>query len=472
MNPESLRKKYPRFIYKKYFYTIVGKDLKIWFGFEIPPSFFFHPKIIIKNVKRERVQKLKKEILDNLVFHLGLIEMISYWKLTCSPEIEIKKGRLDRNQIRWWQNLIINGMGEFFYKNKINFKRANFLKINSRSQTKRLKVYKKPLNKNKILVPVGGGKDSIVGLEILKKSKKEINCFSLNPTGASKKIIKIANFKKPIIVKRSIDKNLLELNRKGFLDGHTPFSGYLAFLSALLALIFDFKYVAFCNERSANEGNLKYLGKIINHQWSKSFDFEKKFRNYSKKYLIEDLEYFSFLRPLYEIQIAKCFSRYSQYFSAFLSCNEAYKTYSGTKKPTEKWCCNCPKCLFVFSILYPFLEKFVLIKIFGQDLFKKRNLLPIMKQLIGQKDFKPFECVGTKKETLVAFYLSWKKLKLKKEPKRVDLPFLLKYFEKRILPKYPSLDKESKKIINSWNKNHCLPKEFEKLLKQKSRLYI
>jgi len=207
---------------------------------------------------------------------------------------------------------------------------------------------------------------------------------------------------------------------------------------------------------------VEYLGKMINHQYSKSFDFEEKFRDYSKKYLAKNIEYFSFLRPLYEIQIAKIFSRYPQYFNAFLSCNEAYKTYSGKKKPTKKWCGKCPKCLFVFTILYPFIGKKKLIKIFGQNLFEKRRLLPLMLELIGERKFKPFECVGTKKESLVVFYLSWKKCR---ERFSVKIPFLTKYFEEKILTKYQNLEVDSRKIMKSWNNRNNLPKGFEKILK-------
>jgi len=254
----------------------------------------------------------------------------------------------------------------------------------------------------------------------------------------------------------------LELNQKGFLNGHTPFSAYLAFLGSFLAIIFDYEYIVFSNERSSNEGNVKYLKKLINHQYSKSFEFEKKFRKYVQKFLIKKIEYFSFLRPLYEIQIAKLFSKYKQYFPVFLSCNEASKTDSGKKIPTGKWCCSCSKCLFVYASLYPFLNIIQLEEIFGENIFRKINLIPMMEQLIGEKDFKPFECVGTRKESLVAFYLSWKKSHRKEER-----PFLLRHFEKKFLPKYKNLEEESKKIMNSWNNQHNLPGNFEKILKMK-----
>ena len=453
--------KYPKFIYQKYFYKVSGKDLKIFFYFKIEHSskaqsrkenevlfdhdISFRPEITIKNIPGRSLGQL-----DNLVFHLGLIEMISYWKATCSPTIEVLAGCLDKNQIKWWQGLIMKGMGQFSFENKIPFQKPKIICLGRSLSQPRQSLGKLG---QRILVPVGGGKDSVVTLELLKKAKKNINCFSLNPTDSAKKIMDAAGCKNPVIIERKIDKRLLELNKKGFLNGHTPFSAYLAFLSILLAVIFGYRYIALSNERSSNEGNVKYRGKTINHQWSKSFEFEQKFRGYSKKYLAKETNYFSFLRPLYEIQIAKLFSKYPKYFPLFLSCNEAYKTASGTKKPTKKWCSNCSKCLFAFAVLYPFLEEKETAKIFKKNLFEDKNLLPIMQQLIGERGFKPFECVGTKKESLMAFYLSWKKAG-KVSPR----PYLLDYFEKKILPKYKNLEKESKEILNSWNKQNNLPK--------------
>jgi len=440
-------KKYPKFIYQDYCYRISKNNLEILFTFKVEPDIKFSPKLIIKNCP-----EVKSDQIDNLVFHLGLIEMISYWKATCSPVIEVKAGFLNSEQIKWWQSLIAKGMGQFSYENKMPFQRPTI-------KTKGKSITRPDLTKLKerVLVPIGGGKDSIVTLETLKKAKKNINCICLNPTETDKRVMKAAGCDKPIIGERKIDKKLLELNQKGFLNGHTPISAYFAFFTTLAAAIFDYKYIALSNERSSNEGNIKYLGKTINHQWSKSFEFEQMFRRYSKKYLVKDVEYFSFLRPLYEIQIAKLFSQYPKYFPVFLSCNEAYKTYSGTRKPFKKWCGKCSKCLFVFTILYPFVGD-KLIKVFGKNLFLNKNLLPIMEELIGERGFKPFECVGTQKESLAAFYLSWRRSKEKRG--------LLKYFEEKILPKHPNLEKESEKILSSWNSQNNLSREFENILEK------
>lgn len=459
-----LRKKYPCFVYENYSWKVSKGNLDIFFNFSIGKAIKFSPRIIIENIDEKRLEKIGDRVLNNLVFHLGLIELLSYWKATCSPEIKIKPCSLNNEQIKWWKDLIFNGMGEFFYQNEINWLKPGFLEIIPLkscpcSDEKQEKASFVKL-KNRVLIPVSGGKDSIVTLELFKKAKKDINCFSLNPALAGRKIMKMEGCKKPIIVKRKIDEKLLELNRKGYLNGHTPFSAYLAFLSFLCALIFNYKYIAFSNETSSNEENLKYLGKEINHQYSKTWDFEKKFRKYSKKYLVKNIKYFSFLRPLYEIQVVKIFSNFPKYFPIFISCNEAFKTYSGRKKPFKKWCGKCPKCLFVFAVLYPFLAEKNLISIFKKNLFEEKQLLPIMKELIGRETFKPFECVGTKKESLTAFYLSFKKTN-----RTGDKLYLLEYFRKKVLPEYPNLGKESKKILNSWNSRNNLPKDFEKILK-------
>ena len=423
---DVLRKKYRRFLYKDFTINSKCGNIEISFNFGIEKLGSFTPKLRIKNVSKLQLKKINKEVLENLVFHLGLMEIPTYWKLTGSPIIEIQAGSLQKEQIKWWKDLIIKGMGQYFYENKINFLKSGFLKIVSKN-SKNLKKFNKEFKKHKFLIAMGEGKDSIVSLELLKKKKLDLNCFVVNPNKIHFKILRQAGIKTPIIVERKIDQKLIELNKKGFLNGHIPITALISFLAIFCGILFRYDNVVFSNERSADEGNLKYLGKIINHQYSKSFEFEKKLRNYTKKYLAPHLNYFSFLRPLHEIQIAKIFANFPQYFPLFLSCNEAKKTHSGRKKPTFKWCCQCPKCLFVFTILYPFLKEKQLIKIFGQNLFEKKELLPLMLQLIGKKGIKPFECVGTKKECLTAFYLS-----LGKAKRGGEIPYLLKYFETKI----------------------------------------
>ena len=417
MKLESLRKKYPSFIYQKYSYRLKRGNLRISFYFKIEPDIVFRPKIIIRNIPEERLEKIGKRALNNFIFHLGLMEMPSYWKVTCSPEIIIRAGALDKDQAAWWHNLIIKGMGQFFYENKIDWRDRDFLKVSVNPSIAAPALGTTDLElKNSYLVPIGGGKDSIVTLNLLKERDEKINAFLLNASRAAKRTITVAGLKSPIKTERKIDANLLALNAQGYLNGHTPFTAVLSFLSVFCAVLFDYQNVAFSNEKSANEGNIVYLSKNINHQWAKTSEFEKMFRVYCQKYLAQNVNYFSFLRKYSELQIAKMFAKYPKYFPAFSSCNRGIKI-------NRKWCNACSKCLFVFLMLYPFLTQKQILKIFGKDLFEEKSLLPTLKDLTGRGKHKPFECVGTYKETNEALRLS-----LIKAEKLKKLPYLLRKY--------------------------------------------
>lgn len=437
----DLRKKHPIFRYRKFEYAFEKESLNISFDFLLEPNIEFKPTLKIKGIKKNNFDK---EILDNLVFNLGMIELVSYYKASCAKEIIIECGSLSLKQKNFWKKLYLKGLGEFFFENKIDFTQKDFLKIISNSQ-KKFKV-KKVKTEEKTLLPIGGGKDSIVSLNLLKN--ENICCLGLNKT---KEIEKTIGKNKHIYIERKIDKKLLELNLLNYYNGHTPFSAYLAFLSLLTAYLTSSKYIALSNERSANEETMIYLHKKINHQYSKTFEFENDFRKYTQEFLIKGIEYFSFLRPLHEIQIAKIFTRYKKYYPIFMSCNEANKTCSGTKEKTLSWCGNCPKCLFVFIILYPFMEEKDLFKIFNKNLYEDKNL---KKELLKLLNSKPFECVGTKEESLLGLFLSYEKAKGKNY-------YLLNYLKKNNY--FEKINKE--KILNSFNGKNNLPLKFLKILK-------
>jgi len=281
----------------------------------------------------------------------------------------------------------------------------------------------------------------------------------LNPTPASLDIVRVSQTPEPIIVRRRIDQKLLRLNEEGYLNGHTPFSAYLAFLSTVCAVLFNFGSIAVSNERSSNEGNTFFRKIEINHQYSKSFDFEQRFQSYSRRYLAKSSNYFSFLRPLYELQIARIFSRFPQYFPVFRSCNRGQKTNS--------WCHKCAKCLFAFTILYPFLKEEDLTRnIFSENLFEKEELVEIAFSLLGKGEVKPFECVGSVEETIVAFYMCVKKIKQEGSL----LPIVLQSVEEEVLAQQPNMKERTFRILHSWNNQLAMPKDFETLLAREANL--
>ena len=237
---------------------------------------------------------------------------------------------------------------------------------------------------------------------------------------------------------------MIELNRQGFLNGHTPFSALVSFVSLLTAYLTNKKYIVLSNESSANESNVE--GTKINHQYSKSYEYECDFNNYVKENFKVDIHYFSLLRPLAEIQIAKLFAKFEEYHQVFKSCNV------GSKSEPWHWCCNCPKCLFVYIILSPFLTDEKIINIFGENLYQKEELLDTFIELTGNSIHKPFECVGTYEEVNYA-------ISRKIESYNENLPFLLEYYKKHF-----NLVPENNMLYN-YNEENNLPEEFIEIVR-------
>lgn len=365
-------------------------------------------------------KSLENNYVKNMVFNIGLIELISYWKSTCSPKIIIKCGYLNEEQINWWKKLYFYGLGELLYTNNIKTNINDLLDIKCFESNKEI-ISNENIEDNfeGYIVPIGGGKDSVVTLETLKIDRDQDYCLIINPKPVTLKCAEIAGlgYNNIIEIKRSIDQNLIELNKKGFINGHTPFSAMLAFVSYFVAYLLSKKYIALSNENSANESNV--VGEKINHQYSKSFEFECDFEDYAEKYLKMPIKYFSFLRPLNELQIAKIFSKHEKYHKVFKSCNV------GSKEKEWKWCLNCAKCLFAYIILSPYLYKNKLVSIFGADMFENKDLLEIFIELTGNGENKPFDCVGTYEEVNFAISKTIENIELRNE----TLPYLLQYYK-------------------------------------------
>ena len=473
----QLRTKHPSIHYKNYNYQIIGTNLKLKFTFSLKPNIVFNPYIEIKDIiNKQNKHLINSPILDKFIFNLGLIELFSYWKCAAPNQIVIECGSIIDLQNIYWHNLLINGMGEFFYKNKIDFTDSNFVKFISKSKVKKkISAHNnyQIVNQSKILIPVGGGKDSATSLGILDKNKLDYDCLILNPTTpAAQQLAQLSNANKTININRKIDPQLIELNKLGYLNGHTPFSALLAHISSLVAWLNGNKLVLVANEASANQENIVYKNTKINHQYSKTYDFEQKFNTYLNKFIISDvknnskkaiyssnLTYKSLIRPLNELQIGLLFSQFTKFHSIFRSCNIGQKQ--------GIWCHQCPKCLFVFLILYPFIEYQTLTtKIFNRDLFKDKKLLPDFKKLLNIEKIKPFECVGTYQECQASYWSI-----IKKYDDLENLPFLLK----ATYPQMQSLNKPKSSLkdhLNEWNKNNLLSSKFKKIIKNELKQAI
>ena len=384
---QSLRRQYPVFEYAAYHYREEADGLHLWFDFRIG-DIEFHPSAVIE---RRPFLNFDADI-DTIVFNIGMVELVSYWKCACPPVVKVLCGRFSAEQIAFWRKLYWHGLGEFFYTNGIAETPEAFMQVHCKpdDQSNASHVIQ---NTDKYLVPIGGGKDSVVTLELLRRAGKSVRPLIMNPRGATVECAAKAGFPigEVLVIRRTIDPTLLDLNAKGYLNGHTPFSAMLAFYTHLASVLSGIPNVALSNESSANESTV--LGTSVNHQYSKSLEFEDDFRAYCPSF-----NYFSFLRPLTELQIAMLFSRFTAYHDVFRSCNV------GSKQ--DIWCGHCAKCLFAYIILSPFIEPARLNAIFGKSMLYDTTLEHEFLQLTGKAETKPFECVGTVSEVNAALSMA------------------------------------------------------------------
>ena len=440
---EELRSQHPLFIYHGFELSV--DCLRFHFSID---EFDFYPEWTFNSSLNS--SELPREQAERLAFSLGMAELVSYWKCACCPKVEIRCGGLDTWQIEWWKKLYWNGLGEFFYRNGIQTTFEEFMTITAPFPEPLRKV---PRELSGTLVPVGGGKDSVVTLEILKSIGEDITPYIINVREATLGCVEAAGIaaEKAVTPHRTIDKTLLERNAAGWLNGHTPFSAVVAFSTLLFGSMKGVRYIALSNESSANETYVE--GANINHQYSKSTEFERDFREYCEHSFgsFGDIpEYFSLLRPLSEWQIAREFVKYPQYFGVFQSCNLGSKT--------DSWCCNCAKCLYVYILLAAFLDDKTLHGIFGCDMLEKTELAESFDGLVLEGEDKPFECVGTKDEVRLS-------LQMALERRRDKPPALLQRFVEQF-PEYKSVS-----LANYFDKDNFVPKRFLPILEKMTHEY-
>lgn len=444
---EKLRRKYPVFLYENFGSEFNETGLKISFDFNIPGLMRFAPSAIFHygNKKEHYINNYfnNKELADLIIFHIGMIEMVSYWKSVCSPEISINNHYINPEQANWWRKLYYHGLGEFLFLNSIQIEENNFVRFRSQGNPASAKRWEG--EKEAFIVPIGGGKDSAVSLQLLINAGKQVTPLIINPRGASTDTVVASGIdpNETITITRTLDKGILQLNEQEFLNGHTPFSAMLAFYTLLAALLSGNKNIALSNEDSANEPTIP--GTQINHQYSKSLTFENDFRAYYTKYISEDFNYFSFLRPLSELQIISVFSKLTKYHNVFRSCNAGSKT--------NEWCGKCPKCLFTYIMLSAFTSLEYANTIIGADMLNNPEMKKPFDELCGLADIKPFECVGTIDDVNAAL-----RMILTKEP-NANLVLLEHY--KQELKQYP-VDLS----LNELSQNHNLTIDLAIILKE------
>jgi hypothetical protein len=377
----------------------------------------------------------RRAAFDAALKLLHLIAGVSYYKAGVPPQIEVADGPLDDATAELLDQLYLHGLAEFAYRNGLDLRgRITFPRLGAeRSASPRggsaPAVGALDLPK-RTLVPIGGGKDSLVAVEAIKSMGGEATAVWVGNSALIAACAERTGLP-TLNIQRELAPALFELNRLGAWNGHIPVTAVNSAILAVAAVLYGHDSIAFANERSASAATLEYDGQEVNHQWSKGYAFEQLLGDWLHTHVASDLDYCSLLRPYSELAITRAFAKLTPYFDVFSSCNRNFRLLG--PKPVDRWCGQCPKCHFVFLALAPFLPKPRLLSIFGRNLLDDETQAAGFDALLEYQDHKPFECVGEGAEARAAMYV------LSQRPEWAE-DALIARFRREILPQLdPSL---------------------------------
>jgi hypothetical protein len=342
--------------------------------------------------------------------------------------------------------LYSEGLGELAYTNRLGgLPRPRFPRRDAPTGGQAPTGGPGPSEPRRVLVPVGGGKDSAVALEIVRRSGCELALFSLGDAPPIARTVAVAGLPR-LLATRTLDPGLPALNAAGALNGHVPITAIVSCVALLTAALNGYDAVAMANERSASAGNVAWDGVQVNHQFSKGLGAER-LLSAALAELAPGLQLFSVLRPASELAIARAFARMQPYHSAFTSCNAIFRLDPARR--ASSWCCDCPKCRFVFLALAPFTAPEHLREVFGRDLLDEDDQFAGFALLTATGGHKPFECVGEEQESLAAIRL------LARDP-RWSAHSVVRRLVAEVLPRYPA-DAGDPDAVLALSDEHAVP---------------
>lgn len=351
--------------------------------------------------------------LDRAIQALFFLAGVSYYKMYLPPEIVIKKGELDADMAAFFSKTYQRGLGEFWYVNNLD----PHTPVSFPSNVEHVEPV---ANKGEgLLVAIGGGKDSLVSIEMLRE-KENVTTWSLSHRPQLTPLVERIGLPH-CWVERTWDPQIQELNKQDAMNGHVPISGIFACVGTIVAILAGKRDVVMSNEQSANEPTLQYQGVAVNHQYSKSQEFERDYQAYLTHTLGDSVRYYSFLRPLSEVRIGELFAKvgFEKYKDVFSSCNRAFVHTSDHMS----WCGECSKCAFVFMALTPFVPRDKLEALWGgKNLLLDPALEPTYRKLLGIEGDKPLDCVGDIKESRAAMRLAFEQYPELKNKYYFDIP--------------------------------------------------
>lgn len=385
--------KYQTFRFKQYAFDPTAKTLTLRYGYDAALDFTETYRFDFPYVD------YNEAALDQALQQLFLLAGVSYYKAYVPGAIRIETGTIDAGLATFLRTTYEKGLGEFWYVNSLNPRTPVIFPSSQQQSTAPTHA-----QSNGLLVGIGGGKDSLLSLELLRRSGVDIATWSLNHRPQLAPLVERIGLQH-YWVDREWDKQLLTLREQGAYNGHIPISAIFAAVGTIVCILTGRRDHIVSNEQSANEPTLFYDNVAINHQYSKSQAFEQEYQTLLSENYGDTLRYYSLLRPLSELRIAELFaaSGFNTYHDVFSSCNTAFRHDSNHLF----WDGTCAKCAFVFLMLTPFTERTVLEQLFsGKNLLLERSLEPVYRQLLGIEGDKPLDCVGEIRESRLAMHMA------------------------------------------------------------------
>jgi hypothetical protein len=329
---------------------------------------------------------------DRALLHLHIAAGTSYYKAAAPPQVVVEDEELSPAEVTFHRHLYDEGLREFAVTNGLPVPLRVDFPPGRNDATPAPTAFERP---GGLLVPIGGGKDSMVLIEAVKHLKPRL--FAVNPHPLMVELADRTGLEL-VVVRRRLAPELAVLNRSGALNGHVPITALISLIAVVGSFVYGYDTIAMAVERSASEETVMVGGVPVNHQYSKSLDFEILLQELISSAIDPDLRYGSALRPYSELAVARAFAGLTEFHGTFCSCNTVFRQTAGVE---DRWCGDCPKCRFVGLMLAPFIEPDALTAIIGRDMFAEPEQVPGFAALMSDDD-KPFECVGERRESAAA----------------------------------------------------------------------
>jgi hypothetical protein len=344
--------------------------------------------------------------LEGCLRLLHLAAGVSYYK-AAAPRRIVVQAPIAAHEERLCRDLYDHGLREFAYRNGLEVPRR--LEIDASRPAGPVTSSGVPTAPPApgIGIPVGGGKDSITVVDALRPRRPLL--LSVNGHPAARRVAAVAGLDL-VVARRTLDPVLFELNRNGALNGHVPVTAIVSLVAVATGYLHGYDTTVMALESSSDDptrdassqerrtADGPAIDAVVNHQWSKSRAFEVELQATLRRSVHPDVRYLSALRDVTDLQIAAAFATLKEYHPVFRSCNRSF----GLHSDFDGWCRACPKCAFVYLTLATAMGRDELVAVFGGDMLADSAASGYFRELL-EEGRKPFECVGTRQESLTAF---------------------------------------------------------------------